>query len=156
MIGSSVRRVADLARPPRAPAADPGLLANLVPLPLVVLDGEDLFRFANPAAELFFQLSTASLAQQRLSDIVPRDSRVFAVIEQVRALDAPVSDHDITFDSPRLAREGVTVHGTPFADLPGGVLLVLQERSTAQKLDRQLNFRGAARGASAMAAMVAM
>jgi two-component system, NtrC family, nitrogen regulation sensor histidine kinase GlnL len=154
MIGNA-RRVAALARPPRAPAVDPGLLANLVPLPLVVLDGEDRFRFANPAAELFFQLSTASLAQQRLSDIVPRDSRIFGVIEQVRTLDAPVSDHDLSFDSPRLTREGVTVHGTPFADLPGGVLLVLQERSTAQKLDRQLNFRGAARGASAMAAMLA-
>jgi two-component system nitrogen regulation sensor histidine kinase GlnL len=155
MIANAARRVAALARPARAPAVEPGLLATLVPLPLVVLDGENRFRFANPAAELFFQLSTASLAQQLLSDIVPKDSRIFAVIEQVRGLDAPVSDHDLSFDSPRLAREGVTVHGAPYGELPGGVLLVLQERSTAQKLDRQLNFRGAARGASAMAAMLA-
>jgi len=155
MIASAARRVAALARPGRAHAVEPGLLATLIPLPLVVLDGEDRFRFANPAAELFFQLSTASLAQQVLSDILPKDSRIFAVIGQVRGLDAPVSDHDLSFDSPRLAREGVTVHGAPYGELPGGVLLVLQERSTAQKLDRQLNFRGAARGASAMAAMLA-
>jgi two-component system nitrogen regulation sensor histidine kinase GlnL len=35
------------------------------------------------------------------------------------------------------------------------VVLTLQDASTAQMLDRQLNFRGAARGASAMAAMLA-
>jgi two-component system, NtrC family, nitrogen regulation sensor histidine kinase GlnL len=154
MIAQAAKRVAALARPLRSPAVDPGLLATLVPLPLVVLDGEGRFRFANPAAELFFQTSMATLAQQRLADLVPPDSRLFSVIEQVRALDAPVSDHDLAFDSPRLAREGVTVHGAPFPDLPRGVLLILQERSTAQKLDRQLNFRGAARGASAMAAML--
>jgi two-component system nitrogen regulation sensor histidine kinase GlnL len=49
----------------------------------------------------------------------------------------------------------VAAHGAPLPELPGGVVLVLSDGSTAAKLDRQLNFMGAARGASAMAAMLA-
>ncbi|MDW8399317.1 MAG: ATP-binding protein [Acetobacteraceae bacterium] len=142
---------------PAVPLAPPDGLAVLgaVPVPVVVLDGELRFRFANPAAELFFGLSAASLAQLRLSDLLPADGRVFALIGQVRAQDAPVSDHGLTLESPRLFRTDVTVHGAPFPDIAGGVVLALQDGSKAQKLDRQLIFRGAARGASAMAAMLA-
>jgi len=141
---------------PAAPAA-PDALAVLgaLPMPVVVLDAEARFRFANPAAEQFFGLSAASLAQLRLADLLPEDGRLFALLAQVRLQDAPVSDHDLTLESPRLFRAGVSAHGAPFPDLPGGVVLVLQDASTAQKLDRQLTFRGAARGASAMAAMLA-
>jgi len=126
-----------------------------VPVPVVVLDADTRFRFANAAAELLFGISAASLAQLRLSDLLPEDGRVFALISQVRAQEAPVSDHGLTLESPRLFRTDVTVHGAPFPDIPGGVVLALQDGSTAQKLDRQLTFRGAARGASAMAEMLA-
>jgi two-component system nitrogen regulation sensor histidine kinase GlnL len=128
---------------------------SALPLPAVVLDAEDRFRYANPAAELFFRLSWPSLASLRLSDLLPPDSRLFAVLRQVRAQDGQVSDHDLTLDSPRLHRRGVAAHGAPLPELPGGVVLTLQDGSTAQMLDRQLNFLGAARGASAMAAMLA-
>jgi two-component system nitrogen regulation sensor histidine kinase GlnL len=139
--------------PPAAP--DPLAVLGALPMPVVVLDAEARFRFANPAAEQFFGLSAVSLAQLRLADLLPEDGRLFALLAQVRLQDAPVSDHDLTLESPRLFRAGVSAHGAPFPDLPGGVVLVLQDASTAQKLDRQLTFRGAARGASAMAAMLA-
>ncbi|WP_431285410.1 two-component system sensor histidine kinase NtrB [Humitalea sp. 24SJ18S-53] len=126
-----------------------------LPMPVVVFDSEDRFRFANPAAELFFDHSLVSLRHMALADLIPHDSRLFGVLAQVRALDAPVSDHDLSLDSPRLHRQDVAAHAAPYPELPGGVVLTLQDGSTAQKLDRQLNFRGAARGASAMAAMLA-
>jgi two-component system nitrogen regulation sensor histidine kinase GlnL len=134
---------------------DPLAVLGAVPVPVVVLDADTRFRFANAAAELFFGLSAASLAQLRLSDLLPADGRVFALIGQVRTQEAPVSDYGLTLESPRLFRTDVTVHGAPFPDIAGGVVLALQDGSTAQKLDRQLTFRGAARGASAMAAMLA-
>jgi two-component system nitrogen regulation sensor histidine kinase GlnL len=130
-------------------------LLSALPVPLVVLDSDDRFRFANPAAEQFFQLSAPSLAQLSLGDLIPPDSRLFALVAQVRGEDAPVSDHDLTLESPRLHRSGVAAHGAPLPEMPGAVVLSLQDGSKAQKLDRQLNFRGAARGASAMAAMLA-
>jgi two-component system nitrogen regulation sensor histidine kinase GlnL len=49
----------------------------------------------------------------------------------------------------------VTAHGAPLPELPGGVVLTLQDGSTAQMMNRQLSFLGAARGTSAMAAMLA-
>ena len=147
---------ASSARPQRpAPLPEAAAILSALPLPAVVLDAEDRFRYANPAAELFFQLSFASLAALRLSDLLPPDSRLFALLTQVRAHDAQVSDHDLVLESPRLHHRGVAAHGAPLPELPGGVVLTLQDGSTAQMLDRQLNFLGAARGASAMAAMLA-
>ncbi|MBE9604981.1 PAS domain-containing protein [Acetobacteraceae bacterium H6797] len=151
------RAAAGIARAlrPSAPALEASAILGALPVPVVVLDADNRFRFANPPAELFFQLSVASLAQHTLGDLIPTDSRVFSLVEQVRATDAPVSDHDLVLESPRLHRQGVSVRGAPLPELSGGVVLTLQDGSTAQKLDRQLTFRGAARGASAMAEMLA-
>jgi two-component system nitrogen regulation sensor histidine kinase GlnL len=144
---------------PAAPAvAVPGAAAILsaLPTPVVVLDGENRFRFANQAAEGFFGLSAPSLAALRLSDLLPEDGRLSALLAQVRAYDAPVSDHDLLLESPRFQRRGVVAaHGAPFHDLPGGVVLTMQDGSKARMLGRQQDFLGAARGASAMAAMLA-
>jgi two-component system nitrogen regulation sensor histidine kinase GlnL len=145
--------------PPAAPAApavpDAFAILGALPVPAVALDGEDRFRFANPAAELFFQLSAPSLTTLSLRDLLPPDNRLFGLLDQVRRYEAPVHDHDLALESPRLHRFGVAAQGAPLPELPGGVVLTLQDASTAQMLDRQLNFRGAARGASAMAAMLA-
>lgn len=137
------------------PMLESSAILGAMPVPVVVLDGENRFVFANAAAEQFFRTSAASLAQLRLADLLPEDGRIFALIAQVRQIDAPISDHDLTLESPKLNRRGVSVHGAPMAEMQGAVVLTLQDGSTAQMLDRQLNFRGAARGASAMAAMLA-
>jgi two-component system nitrogen regulation sensor histidine kinase GlnL len=151
-----LRRATEAAkRPPAVIAPESAAILAALPVAAVVLDAEDRFRFANPAAELFFQLSAASLAGMTLRDLLPEDNRLFGVVEQVRRYDAPVYDHDLALESPRLRRFGVAVQGAPLPELPRGVVLTFQNSSTAQMLDRQLNFRGAARGASAMAAMLA-
>jgi two-component system nitrogen regulation sensor histidine kinase GlnL len=137
------------------PVPDSVTVLGALPIAAVVLDAEDRFRFANPAAELFFQLSAASLQSYSLRDLLPRDNRLFSILAQIRLHDSPVSDHDLALESPRMRRLGVAAHGAPLPEMPGGVVLTLQDGSTAQMLDRQLNFRGAARSASAMAAMLA-
>jgi two-component system nitrogen regulation sensor histidine kinase GlnL len=146
----AVRQPAPATLPPEA-----AMVLGALPVAAVVLDAEDRFRFANPAAELFFRLSAHTLLTLSLRDLLPPDHRLFSVLAQVRAHDAPVSDHDLALESPRLARIGVAAHGAPLPEMAGGVVLTLQDGSTAQMLDRQLNFRGAARGASAMAEMLA-
>jgi two-component system nitrogen regulation sensor histidine kinase GlnL len=151
-----IGRVAALARRPRGPGLpDSTAILAALPMPAVVLDGENRFRFANPAAELFFQLSQASLGGMALGELLPPDNRLFALIDQVRRLDSPVADHDLTLESPRLHRAGVSAYGAPLPEMPEGVVLTLQDGSTAAMLDRQLHFLGAARGATAMAAMLA-
>ena len=134
---------------------DSTALLSALPIATALIDAEDRFRYANMAAEAFFQISAHTLLTLSLGDLLPLDSRLFALVAQMRALDATVSDHDLDLDSPRLRKRGITATVSPVPEMPGGVMLVLQDGSTAQMLDRQLNFRGAARGASAMAAMLA-
>jgi two-component system nitrogen regulation sensor histidine kinase GlnL len=152
--GAVLDRTPASMRPVALPPEAASVLGAL-PIAAVALDGEDRFCFANPAAEQFFHLSASSLAMHSLRDFLPADNRLFSLLDQVRRHEAPVHDHDLALESPRLRRFGVAAQGAPLPELPGGVVLMLQDASTAQMLDRQLNFRGAARGASAMAAMLA-
>ncbi|MEY3732138.1 MAG: hypothetical protein RLZZ57_2894 [Pseudomonadota bacterium] len=137
------------------PRMDSAMVLAALPVPAVVLNAENRFTFANSAAEQFFKLSASALFQLTLGDLLPRDNRVFSVLAQIRRFDAPVSDYDLLLESPRINRRGVSIHGAPLHEIEGAVVLTLQDGSTAQMLDRQLSFRGAARGASAMAAMLA-
>jgi two-component system nitrogen regulation sensor histidine kinase GlnL len=161
MSGSATRKPRFAARflPSRAtpapPVPDTGSILAALPVATVVLDAENRVLSANNAAEQFFGLSFASLSGMSLAEMLPPDNRLFSLLDQVRRFDARVSDHDLALESPRLHRRGVTGHAAPVPEMAGSVVLMLEDGSTAQMLDRQLNFRGAARGASAMAAMLA-
>jgi two-component system nitrogen regulation sensor histidine kinase GlnL len=134
---------------------DAAAMLSSLPVACVLINAENRFVYANPAAEQFFAISISQLRQISLWDLVPKDSPLFALIEQVRSGELMVSDHDLSFDSPRLQRRGVTVQGTPISEDSGCVLLTLQDESAARTLDRQLNFRSAARSVSGMAAILA-
>ena len=139
----------------RGRTADAAAVLGALPVPVMVIDPENRFRHVNHAAEQFLGISAASLAQLRLNDLVPSDNPLFLLIEQVRETEATIADHDLTLESPRLHKRGITVQGSPLPEEPGAVLLVLQDASAARALDRQLAFRGAARSVSGMAAILA-
>ena len=136
-------------------APESAAMMSALPVPVLVLDAEDRFTFANHAAEHFLGVSMAQLGQIRLSDLVAADHPVFLLISQVRRGEVTVADHDMSFESPRLHKTGIAVQGTPLPEEPGAVLLVLQDASAARALDRQLTFRSAARSVTSMAAMLA-
>ena len=142
-----------LAGRPRV--SDANAILAALPVPVMLLDPDNRFRHVNQAAEQFLGMSAAGLAQLRLEDLVPIDNPVFLLIEQVRNTEATIADHDLTLDSPRLHKVGITVQGSPLPEEPRAVLLVMQDASAARSLDRQLAFRGAARSVSGMAAILA-
>ncbi len=149
-----------ISRVARAQAArsrnvDSTAILGALPVPVILLDTEDRFRYVNNAAEQFLGISASSLAQFRLLDLVPPDNPIFLLIEQVRTTEATIIDHDLNLESPRLNKRGITVQGSPLPEDPGVVLLVVQDASAARALDRQLAFRGAARSVSGMAAILA-
>jgi two-component system nitrogen regulation sensor histidine kinase GlnL len=142
--------------PGRGPRTiDSAAVLSALPLPVIVLDQENRFRQVNHAAEQFLGISAASLSQLRLNDLVPGDSPLFRLIDQVRQTESTVSNHDLTLDSPRLAKQGITVQCAPLSEEPGAVVLVMQDASAARALDRQLAFRGAARSVTGMATVLA-
>lgn len=143
-----------------AKAAEPGIpdagqILSALPVPLVLLDGEDRFIYANHAAEQFLGLSIAQLVQIRLADLVPPDNPIFLLIAYARRGEVTVADHDLTLESPRLYKPGITAQVTPLLETEGTVLLMMQDASAARALDRQLSFRGAARSVTGMAAILA-
>jgi two-component system nitrogen regulation sensor histidine kinase GlnL len=146
---------AALALRERRRTLDLSLIMSALPVPVVLLDADNRFRYANHAAEQFLGISIAGLSQLRLRDLVPPDNPLFLLVDQVRKGDATVSDHDLSVDSPRLNKQGMTVQGSPLPEEPGAVLLVMQDASAARALDRQLAFRGAARSVTGMAAILA-
>jgi two-component system nitrogen regulation sensor histidine kinase GlnL len=137
------------------PVIDSAAMLSALPMPIVLLDPANRFRFANYAAEQFLGVSAAQLSQMQLSDLIPTDNPIFPLIEQVRGGELTIADHDLTLESPRLRKRGITVQGTPLPEEPGAVLLVLQDASAARALDRQLTFRSAARSVTGMAAVLA-
>ena len=134
---------------------DAAAVLSALPVPVVLLDAENRFRHVNHAGEQFLGISAASLAQLRLEDLVPPDNPLFLIIEQVRQTEATIADHELTLESPRLHKPGISVQCSPLPEEPGSVLLVLQDASAARALDRQLAFRGAARSVTGMAAILA-
>jgi two-component system nitrogen regulation sensor histidine kinase GlnL len=146
---------ARLLRPPSPPAPDPAAILSALATAVVVVDRQGRFHFANQAAEEFFALSATSLRATRLSDLVPEDSPLFALIRQVLDGAVSVSDYDLAIESPRLSKRGITVHGAPVPEAPDCVALSLIDGSTPQKLDKQMGFRNAARSVTGMAAIMA-
>jgi two-component system nitrogen regulation sensor histidine kinase GlnL len=138
----------------RASAADAVL--NSLPHPVVVIGPDGRIADANVAAEAFFEVSVSLLRRNAMRDLVPFGSPLLALIEQVRVRGAAVNEYKVDLSSPRLSGERIVdLHVTPVPEQPGFVVIMLQERTMADKMDRQLTHRGAARSVIALAAMLA-
>lgn len=144
-----------LAGTARARALDPALILGALPVAVVLLDDADRVRFANQEAEQFLGISAPQLAGLGLRELVPEDNPIFLLIEHVRRHQVSAAGHDLTLESPRLHKPGITATAAPLPEEPGAVILVLRDASAARALDRQLAFRGAARSVSGMAAILA-
>ena len=138
---------------PPAPLAEAMLAA--VTHPLIGVSAKGMIVFANPPAEQFFDMSAGMLKRQSLASMLPFGSQVLSLVEQVRDHGATVSEYGIEIATPRLSARAVDVHLSQIADLPGGVVVMFQERSIARKMDRQVTQRHATRSVTSMAAILA-
>jgi two-component system nitrogen regulation sensor histidine kinase GlnL len=132
------------------------LVVNALPLPVLTIGERGEILHANTAAETFFDYSLRLMQRQRLHDIIPFGSPVISLIDEVRRRGASVSEYRVDLGSPRLGVERIVdVFATPLGDSSDAVVLMLQERTIADKMNRQLTHRGAARSITALGAMLA-
>ena len=132
------------------------LLLNALPHPLLSVRGDGAIDDANPAAELFFAMSRNALKRVKFQDLLPFGSPLISAVEQVRQRRAPINEYRVDLGTPRIGAERyVDIHIAPLPAPRDGVGVMLQERTIADKMDRQLTHRGAARSLSAMGAMMA-
>lgn len=143
----------------RLRGSQPGVsdnLLNALPHPVLVVGPEKRILFANSAAEDFFQMSASLLLRQALDDIVSFGSPLLALVEQVGRDGSTVNEYGVDLGTPKLgAQKLVDIYGGPLPEHPERVLIMLQQRTMAQMIERQLTHRGAARSVSGMAAVLA-
>ena len=132
------------------------IVLNTIRRPVIMIGPNNFITFANAEAEDFFRSSATVLARSELSKLLPFGSPILTLVEQVRERDTQVNEYRVDVSSPRLGIEKmVDIYVSPVPELPGSVVLMFQERSVADKIDRQMTHRGAARSVTGLAAMLA-
>lgn len=131
-------------------------LLNALPLPILAIGPHGLVLDANSAAEAFFEVSRRVMRRLKLEEILPFGSPVVSLVDEVRRRGASVSEYRVDLGGPRLGVERIVdVFATPIPDDEQTVVLMLQVRTIADKMDRQLTHRQAARSITALGAMLA-
>lgn len=142
---------------PRVRAANvlASAIASALPMPIILVGPRDDLLYANQSAEQFFAMGVALLLRQKLVDLIPFSSPLIQLVQQARERGASIAERNVDLTTPRLGERIADVTLTATAERDGAIIVLLQERSLAQRIDRQLLYRGAARSMSGMAAVMA-
>jgi two-component system nitrogen regulation sensor histidine kinase GlnL len=141
---------------PVLPSGTADAVLDALPHPVILVAADGRIANANTAAETFFEASLPLLRRHRLNDLVPFGSPLLTLIEQVYERGAAVNEYKVDLGTPRNPGERlVDLHVAPLPERPDQVVVMLQERTIAARMDRQLTHRGAARSVIALAAMLA-
>ena len=155
---SGFKRAFGMVRRTPAPSKlkiDHGQILGALPIAVAVLDETDSFLFLNYAGEEFFGSSSARLLGSPLTDLLHADHPVFLVLERARRDGLTIAEHNMVMEGQKLTRREASVQAAPSLDLPGCVVLTLQDSSAARALDQQMSARNAARSITGMAAILA-
>lgn len=132
------------------------MLLAALPHPILVLGPDERIIYANASAESFFSTSAPVLKRLRLDEVVAFGCPLVALVQQVRDSMQTVNEYSVEMVTPKFsAPKLVDVYGGPLPDQPSHVLVMLQQRTMAQMIERQLTHRAAARSVSGMAAVLA-
>ena len=131
-------------------------MVEALPNPILTIARDGSIEDANAAAEAFFELGRPLLVGQKLDRLLPFGSPLLALIGQVRDRGAAINEYKVDVGRQgQDAERRVDVHCAPLGENDGVTLVMLQERSIADKIDRQLSHRGAVRSVSGLASMLA-
>ena len=152
------KRAAEHPIPIRKPVVEHDLLLGALPHPILVIGGDNRIVYGNAAAESFLSTSTTMMTRLKLDDVVAFGCPLLALVEQVRGSGSTVNEYGVEMASPKFATPKlVDVYAGPMTEGQGLALIVvmLQQRTMAQMIERQLTHRAAARSVSGMAAVLA-
>jgi len=130
-----------------------------LPQPVMVCDENRTIVFVNYAAEAFFGASLSVLSRQKLDDLIAFGSPIVSLVASVAERRAPMTEYRVRIDSSRFGDSAneriVDAFASPIAENEGHIAILFQERTMADKIDRQLVSRGAARSVTGLASMLA-
>jgi two-component system, NtrC family, nitrogen regulation sensor histidine kinase GlnL len=128
---------------------------SAMPYPALVITAVDRIRSANPAAESFSAMSLRQMQGRRLSRFLGEDSAVLDVLRQARRSGVSVVRYNLEVGWSDVSPQLHHVHAAPLHEIEGEILLLLHPQGMAEKMDRSLSHRSAARSVTGMAAMLA-
>ena len=141
------------------PLAFSTAVLQALPQPILVVGESRHIVFVNYAAEAFFGASMSVLSRQRLDDLIAFGSPIIGLMEAVADRRGPMTEYRVRVGSSRFSDGNddriVDVFASPLSDSDGRIALLFQERTMADKIDRQLVSRGAARSVTGLASMLA-
>ena len=131
-------------------------LLNALPQIVILIGENNEIRYVNAKAELYFNASSAILLRMVVGELFPFDSPIISLVRQVQRGQSGINEYNVEIASIRhKANELMDLQVTPMVFGERTVIVVMQPRSIAQKIERQLAHRGAARSVTGLASMLA-
>ena len=127
---------------------------SAIPYPALVVDEADSILDANPAAESFGATSLRQMAGRPLGRFLGADSAVLDVVGQARRNGVSVAQYNLMVSWADQPPQLQNVHAAPL-EAAGEILILMHPQGMAEKMDRSLGHRSAARSVTGMAAMLA-
>ncbi|MDJ0613019.1 MAG: ATP-binding protein [Rhizobiaceae bacterium] len=135
---------------------DPGDILDSLPGAVIIVSEESIIEYVNSTAENIFRSSATYMLGKPLASLLPYGSPIPELVVRTLSTNTPVNEYRIDISTPRTG-EGkiVDAHVAPMAQHSTKALISFRERSMAERINRQLTHRGAARSVTGLAAMLA-
>ena len=141
--------------PYRMPYPVPGVIWASLPLPTLLIDSQARILEVNPAAETFLNTSDRALRGQPAFDRLSIDAPMEEALARARANQSPLNINDVDVTTGERPPVQCTIHLAPMHDNPDVVMLILSPREIADRMNRSMGVKSAARSAIGMAEMLA-
>jgi len=126
-----------------------------LPIPALIVSGENALADLNPAAETFMNGSLRSLIGAPLWDKLMVDAPLEEAFSRVRGSLSPLFINDVYVGTGERPPVQCNLQVAPLADNPELVLLLIEPREIAGRLGRAMQSKSAAKSAIGMAEMLA-
>lgn len=131
-------------------------LLHALPQIVMAVGKNNQIEYANAKAELYFNASSTILLRMMLEDLFHFDSPILSLVNQVQRGQSGINEYNVEIGSIRhKTSEFMDLQVTPLCLDEPLVIVVMQPRTIAQKIERQLAHRGAARSVTGLASMLA-
>jgi two-component system nitrogen regulation sensor histidine kinase GlnL len=126
-----------------------------LPVPALIVDAEDRICDVNPAAETFLNASKKSLDGHPVWDKIFVDAPLEEAFSRIRTGHSALFVNAVDVGTGSRKPVSCDVQIAPLADKPDHVLVLLENRELAGRLDRAMHSKSAAKSAIGMAEMLA-
>lgn len=134
--------------------SDRSIWASL-PVPTLLIDGDDRIVDVNPAAEGFFNASAKAIHNQPLWDMLAVDHPLVPAFERARDSATPLFVNDVDVGTGQRAPLQCALQFAPLVGTADHMLLMISPRELAGRMTQSHSVKSAAKSAIGMAEMLA-